>query len=82
MKKIAILAALLGLTTFVAGCSSPEQKKADAEKKMIDADANEQKTVADATAKESKIANEAQNSIDKQEAKKADAAQDAVNASR
>ncbi len=55
MKKLTLFAALCSFTLFCAGCdNSPAAKKADAEKKTINAEGQEMKADIDADAKEEK----------------------------
>ena len=57
MKKLTLFAALFSLGLFCAGCdNSPAAKKADAEKKAINAEGQELKADIDAEAKEEKAA--------------------------
>ncbi len=80
MKKITMLVVLLSLNLFTFGCSTPAEKKAEAEKKIIDSNAEEQKASADANAKVGDAAQDAAKTEAKTDAKaeqtKAEAAQD------
>lgn len=80
MKKILLLGALLGMNLCLAGCNTPADKKADAEKKIEQANTDEQKAASDANAKVENAQKEEAKADAKAEQKKADAAQDAAKA--
>jgi len=76
MKKFAMLVALLGMNAVMSGCNTPADTRANAEKKMIDANAKEQKAEADAQAKMENAQQDAAKTDADAERSKAEAAQD------
>jgi hypothetical protein len=80
MRKLTLFAGLLCFSLFTAGCDSPADKKANAEKKSMQADTDANKAVVDAQAKKADADADAMKKVDKAAQKKADAAADAADA--
>jgi PBP1b-binding outer membrane lipoprotein LpoB len=69
MKTSKIFAAFSCLALFVAGCNDPAAKKADAEKKAVDANAKAEKAGVDAEAKAEKADINTEEKVEKAQGK-------------